>query len=126
MTCSVRNLCSDHFVRLFPIEPLLIVHAKVALTLRDTVFPKRVNIKRTVYLESTKYNIMTTVISLTNEKLFSLSSNTRFHSMVVYLYVKDPVDFSGVNQEQTSRYTEGNQPILGTVQNKNCLHGKLN
>lgn len=46
--------------------------------------------------------------------------------MVVYLYVKDPVDFSGVNQEQTSRYTEGNQPILGTVQNKNCLHGKLN
>lgn len=69
---------------------------------------------------------MITVISLVNEKVLSLSSNAGFYSMVVYLYVKDPVDLSGVKQEQTSRYIEGNQLILGSVQNKNCLRGKLN
>lgn len=68
--------------------------------------------KKTCILESTKYNIMITVIDLANEEVLSLSSNAGVFSVLLYPCVRDPVDVSGVKQEQTSRQTERNQPIL--------------
>ena len=72
-------------------------------------------------------NIMITLISLASEKIGSLSlvhlvkigsPNAGVFSVVLYSFVRDSVDVSGVKQEQTSRHTERKQSILDTNQYK--------